>query len=107
MLTSICRGHEWIRFRLAIITESTNRNNEQDCQVLDPIVFLDFSYYFMHLFSSHVLGVSNCVSMLKRQNGDGQVRLAGQSTNWHPYQIGEISLLAINCSLILMEDKNH
>jgi hypothetical protein len=38
ILTSICRGHEWIRFRLAIITESMNRINEQDCQVLDPVV---------------------------------------------------------------------
>ncbi len=67
-------------------------------------MFLEFSYYFMHLFSSQVLGVSNCVSILKRQNGDGLVCLAGQSTNWHPYQIGGLSLLAINCSLFLMED---
>ncbi len=41
---------------------------------------------------------------IKETNGDGVVCLAGQSTNWHPYQIGGISLLAINCPLILMED---
>ncbi len=67
-------------------------------------MFLDFSYYFMHLFSSHVLGVSNLCQYTKETKWAWTSVPCWSKHKLHPYQIGGISLLAINCSLILMEN---